>query len=50
MSTVPYGESSGFVKGFHSPYYTESHKKFRLAVRKFVSEKVYKDKLDPTIQ
>ena len=33
LSTVPYGESSAFTKGFKSPYYNESHKIFKLAVR-----------------
>ena len=28
------------MKGFHSPYFNESHKDFRLAIRKFLSENV----------
>jgi len=28
------------MKGFHSPYYNESHKRFRLATRKFIAEKI----------
>jgi cytochrome b involved in lipid metabolism len=34
ISTVPYGEAS-YLQGFHSPYYNETHKKFRVAVREF---------------
>ncbi|SAM08681.1 hypothetical protein [Absidia glauca] len=33
FSTVPYAEPS-FWMGFHSPYFTESHTKFRTAIRK----------------
>lgn len=34
ISKVPYGEASAF-QGFHSPYYNQTHKKFRVAVREF---------------
>ncbi|KAI9473463.1 MAG: acyl-CoA dehydrogenase/oxidase [Benjaminiella poitrasii] len=35
LSKVPYAESSAWM-GFKSPYYSESHKKFRIAIRKIV--------------
>ncbi|CAO3634210.1 unnamed protein product [Cunninghamella blakesleeana] len=37
ISKVPYGESSAWM-GFKSPYFKESHFKFRLAVREILSE------------
>ncbi len=37
---VPYSEPSAFTKGFNSPYYKESHLIFKLAIRKFINEKV----------
>ncbi|KAI8064576.1 acyl-CoA dehydrogenase/oxidase [Gongronella butleri] len=33
LSKIPYGESSFFM-GYKSPYFTERHKEFRIAVRK----------------
>ncbi|KAJ7127062.1 peroxisomal acyl-CoA-dehydrogenase [Mycena epipterygia] len=41
QSSVPYAEPSWLVDGFHSPYYTENHRKFQVAVRKFVDEFIY---------
>jgi hypothetical protein len=41
LSSVPYAEPTWLSKGYHSPYYTESHRKFQGAVRKFVTEVVY---------
>ncbi|KAJ7170602.1 peroxisomal acyl-CoA-dehydrogenase [Mycena crocata] len=41
ISQVPYAEPSWLVDGFHSPYYTENHRKFQAAVRKFVDEFIY---------
>lgn len=38
LSTVPYAEPLWLTKGFSSPYYTENHRKFQKAVRKFVNE------------
>ena len=35
ISSVPYSEPSHLI-GFHSPYYTESHIKYRKAVRSFL--------------
>lgn len=39
ISKVPYGEST-FWRNLPSPYYNDSHKKFRLAIRKFLFEEV----------
>ena len=36
---MPYGEPSAF-QGFHSPYYNESHHKFRRSVREFLETQV----------
>jgi hypothetical protein len=38
LSAVPYAEPTWLSKGYHSPYYTESHIRFQKAVRKFVVE------------
>ncbi len=43
VSEVPYAEPSWLSKGFHSPYYKESHRRFQQAVRKFVMDVVYPD-------
>mmetsp|Transcript_3400 Transcript_3400/g.6435 ORF Transcript_3400/g.6435 Transcript_3400/m.6435 type:complete len:515 (+) Transcript_3400:23-1567(+) len=40
LSDIPYGEPS-FWQGWKTPFYTESHKKFRVAVRKIFTEHVY---------
>lgn len=40
LSVVPYGESSAFREGWHSPYYTEGHKEYRQRVRKFLEEEI----------
>ncbi|TDL29082.1 acyl-CoA dehydrogenase [Rickenella mellea] len=37
-SAVPYAEPSWLSKGYHSPYYTDGHRRFQKAVRKFVME------------
>ena len=37
---TPFGEQNALAKGMHSPYYNESHLKIKLAVRKFINEKV----------
>ncbi|KAJ3078933.1 hypothetical protein HK102_004130, partial [Quaeritorhiza haematococci] len=39
ISRVPYAESSYFM-GYKSPYYTESHNRFRTALRKFYDEEI----------
>ena len=36
ISAVPYAEIAGLDKGYNSPYYTDSHRKFRQAVRTYV--------------
>ncbi|KAJ7284910.1 acyl-CoA dehydrogenase [Mycena rebaudengoi] len=41
ISQVPYAEPSWLAQGFLSPYYTENHRKFQVAVRKFVDEFIY---------
>lgn len=41
LSEVPYAEPSFLSKGYFSPYYTESHRQFHKAVRKFMTEVVY---------
>ena len=44
LSKVPYGEASAF-QGFPSPFYNESHRKFRTAVRAFYQEEVEEEAL-----
>ncbi|KAI0037722.1 acyl-CoA dehydrogenase NM domain-like protein [Auriscalpium vulgare] len=43
LSKVPYAEPTWLSDGYHSPYYTENHKRFQRAVREFVDEHVYAD-------
>ncbi|KAF7799104.1 hypothetical protein EIP86_010334 [Pleurotus ostreatoroseus] len=43
ISEVPYAEPSWLSKGFHSPYYKDSHRRFQQAARKFVMDIVYPD-------
>ncbi|KIM84135.1 hypothetical protein PILCRDRAFT_68388 [Piloderma croceum F 1598] len=43
ISTIPYGEPTWLSKGYHSPYYTEGHRKFHKAVRTFFDEFVFED-------
>ncbi|KAI8893160.1 acyl-CoA dehydrogenase/oxidase, partial [Globomyces pollinis-pini] len=45
ISKVPYAEPS-HMQGFHSPYYNQSHKDFRLAVRKFMRTEIYNDEVN----
>ncbi|EIW84012.1 acyl-CoA dehydrogenase NM domain-like protein [Coniophora puteana RWD-64-598 SS2] len=42
-SEVPYGEPSWLGKGFHSPYYKESHRRLQRELRKFVDEVIMPD-------
>ncbi|KAJ3154050.1 hypothetical protein HDU86_004975 [Geranomyces michiganensis] len=42
ISRVPYAEPSAW-QGFYSPYYNESHHRFRTAVRKFMDEEIIPD-------
>lgn len=43
ISNVPYAEPSWLAEGYHSPYYTDNHRRFQKAVRKFVDEYIYPD-------
>ncbi|KII89880.1 hypothetical protein PLICRDRAFT_569432 [Plicaturopsis crispa FD-325 SS-3] len=43
LSTVPYAEPTWLSKGYHSPYYKESHRRFQAAFRKFIDEVVLPD-------
>ncbi|KAF8318498.1 acyl-CoA dehydrogenase NM domain-like protein [Clavulina sp. PMI_390] len=43
LSQMPYGEPSWLAKGYHSPYFTENHRKFQTWVRKFVDENLMED-------
>ena len=38
LSEVPYAEPTWLSRGYHSPYYTESHRRFQKATRKFFME------------
>lgn len=40
---MPYAEPTWLADGYHSPYYTEGHRKFQREMRKFVTEVVYPD-------
>ena len=42
LSPVPYGEP-GYLQGFKSPYFNDSHRRFQKAVRKFVEEDILPD-------
>ena len=35
LSEVPYAEPTWLSKGYHTPYYTDKHRKFQTEVRKF---------------
>ncbi|KAF9057315.1 peroxisomal acyl-CoA-dehydrogenase [Panaeolus papilionaceus] len=37
LSQVPYGEPTWLTKGYHSPYYSDNHRKFQTAVREFMT-------------
>ncbi|KAF8575233.1 acyl-CoA dehydrogenase NM domain-like protein [Ramaria rubella] len=43
LTTVPYGEPTWLSSGFHTPYFTESHRKLQTVMRKFVDEIIYPD-------
>jgi hypothetical protein len=40
---VPYGEPTWLTKGYHNPYFKDSHRKLQEAMRKFVDEIIYPD-------
>ncbi|KAA1465947.1 acyl-CoA dehydrogenase [Dentipellis sp. KUC8613] len=46
LSTVPYAEPAFLSDGFSSPYYTDSHRHFQKAVRRFVVDYVFPDALE----
>jgi hypothetical protein len=41
LSEVPFAEPAWLSKGFHSPYYGDSHRRFHRAVRAFMTEVVF---------
>ncbi|PFH53073.1 hypothetical protein AMATHDRAFT_55443 [Amanita thiersii Skay4041] len=45
LSKVPYAEPTWLSEGYHSPYYTENHRQFQKAVRKFVDDVITPDAL-----
>ncbi|KAF9496768.1 acyl-CoA dehydrogenase NM domain-like protein [Pleurotus eryngii] len=42
-SEIPYAEPTWLMPGYHSPYYTDSHRKFQVAFREFVERVVLPD-------
>ncbi|EAU85507.1 acyl-CoA dehydrogenase [Coprinopsis cinerea okayama7 len=45
LSKVPYAEPTWLSAGYHSPYYSENHRQFQKAVRRFFDEVVHPDAL-----
>ncbi|KAJ7637691.1 acyl-CoA dehydrogenase [Mycena polygramma] len=45
LSAVPYAEPTWLSPGFHSPYYTETHRRFQAAIRKFCEEELLPDSI-----
>ncbi|KAF8656805.1 hypothetical protein AX16_002355 [Volvariella volvacea WC 439] len=43
LSRVPYAEPTWLSEGYYSPYFTENHRQFQKAVRKFVDEVITPD-------
>ncbi|KAG8932579.1 hypothetical protein FRC01_013209 [Tulasnella sp. 417] len=43
LSKVPHAEPTWLTRGYYSPYFKDSHRKFQAAMRKFVDEIVYPD-------
>ncbi|KAF9525679.1 acyl-CoA dehydrogenase/oxidase [Crepidotus variabilis] len=43
LDKVPYAEPAWLTEGYHSPYFSEGHRRFQKVVRKFVKEVVYPD-------
>ncbi|KAF8348835.1 peroxisomal acyl-CoA-dehydrogenase [Amanita rubescens] len=43
LSKVPYGEPMWLSDGYSSPYYTENHRQYQKAVRKFTDEVIQPD-------
>jgi hypothetical protein len=46
ISNVPYAEPTWLSKGYHSAYYTENHRAFQKALRKFLMEVVQPEALE----
>ncbi|KAJ6619673.1 acyl-CoA dehydrogenase [Mycena sp. CBHHK59/15] len=45
LSQVPYAEPTWLNAGFHSPYYTDGHRSFQAALRKFFEVEILPDAL-----
>lgn len=45
FQTLCAAEPTWLTKGYFSPYYSESHKKFQKVLRKFISEVLYPEAL-----
>ncbi|KAJ7104222.1 acyl-CoA dehydrogenase/oxidase [Mycena belliarum] len=43
LSGVPYADPTWLSPGYHTPYYKDHHRRFQVAVRKFVEEVVFPD-------
>jgi alkylation response protein AidB-like acyl-CoA dehydrogenase len=43
LSRVPYAEPTWLAQGYHSPYFSDNHRQFQVAVRKFCEEYLYPD-------
>ncbi|KIJ51567.1 hypothetical protein M422DRAFT_65511 [Sphaerobolus stellatus SS14] len=43
LSKIPYAEPTWLTAGYYSPYYSDSHRKLQVAMRKFIDEVVYPD-------
>ncbi|CAL1716561.1 unnamed protein product [Somion occarium] len=43
LSKVPYAEPTWLVEGYHSPYFTDNHRRFQKAIRELFDEYVYPD-------
>jgi hypothetical protein len=41
LSKVPYAEPTWLSNGYFSPYYTDNHRRFQKAIRKYFMEVIY---------
>jgi len=48
-TTVPYGEAAGFWR-MHSPYYNDSHHRFRAAIRTFIDAEIRPTAVDDDLK
>lgn len=46
ISKVPYAEPTWLTAGYHSAYFTENHRQFLKAVRKFFDEELYEEAVE----